>query len=77
MNGQEYELVGFAHTWGEHRVFFRKPGDQRVCSVPAGWTDVEGPDPFVAMSAGRSYFRVADLIELAAVLREMTEKQCK
>lgn len=77
MNGQEYELVGFAHTWGEHRVFFRKPGDQRVCSVPAGWTDVEGPDPFVAMSAGRSCFRVADLIELAAVLREMTEKQCK
>lgn len=77
MNGQEYELVGFAHTWGEHRVFFRKPGDQRVSSVPAGWTDVEGPDPFVAMSAGRSPFRVADLIELAAVLREMTRDQCK
>ena len=53
-------------------MFFRKPGDQRVSSVPASWTDVEGPDPFVAMSAGRSHFRVADLIELAAVLREMT-----
>jgi hypothetical protein len=33
LNGQEYELVGFAHTWGEHRVFFRKPGDQRVSLV--------------------------------------------
>jgi hypothetical protein len=68
MKGEEYELVGFAHTWGEHRVFFRKPGDQRVCSLPAGWTDVEEPDPFVVMSAGRSLFRPADLLALADVL---------
>ncbi|HTW10517.1 MAG TPA: DUF5372 family protein [Acidimicrobiales bacterium] len=68
LKGKEYELVGFAHTWGEHRVFFRKPGDQRVCSLPASWTDVEGPDPFVVMSAGRSLFRPADLLALAALL---------
>jgi hypothetical protein len=68
MKGEEYELVGFAHTWGEHRVFFRKPGDQRVCSLPAGWTDVEEPDPFVVMSAGRSLFRPADLLALADVV---------
>jgi hypothetical protein len=29
------------------------------------------------MSAGRSHFRVADLIELAAVLEEMKGKRCK
>ena len=68
MKGEEYELVGFAHTWGEHRVFFRKPGDQRVYSLPASWTDVEGPDPFVALSAGRSLFRPADLLALADLL---------
>ena len=58
---QEYELVGFAHTWGEHRVFFRKPADQRVYSLPAGWTDVEAPDAFVVMAAGRSLFSPTDL----------------
>lgn len=68
MRGQEFELVGFAHTWGEHRVFFRRAGDQRVCSLPAGWTDVEEPDLFVVMSAGRSLFRPADLLALADLL---------
>jgi hypothetical protein len=66
--GEEYELVGFAHTWGEHRVFFRKPGDQRVYSLPAGWSDVEEPDPFVVISAGRSLFRPEDLLALADAL---------
>jgi hypothetical protein len=68
LKGQEYELVGFTHTWGEHRVFFRMPGDQRVCSVPASWTDVEGPDAFVVVSAGRSLFRPAELVALADLL---------
>ena len=71
MKGQEYELVGFAHTWGEQRVFFRKPADQRVYSLPATWTDVEGPDPFVAQSAGRSLFRPADLLALADLIEDM------
>jgi Family of unknown function (DUF5372) len=68
LRGEEYELVGFAHTWGEHRVFFRRPADQRVYSLPASWTDVEAPDTFVAMSAGRSLFRPADLLALADLL---------
>ena len=62
--------MGYAHTWGEHRVFFRMPGEERVRSLPASWTDVEGPDPFLVISAGRSHFRVKDLLVLAAVLRE-------
>lgn len=68
MEGEEFELVGFAHTWGEHRVFFRKPAEQRVFSLPASWTDVEAPDAFVVMSAGRSVFRPADLLALADLL---------
>lgn len=37
-------------------------------SIPAGWTDADPPDPYVAISAGRSAFRLADLVELAALL---------
>ena len=71
LTGREFELVGYAHTWGEHRVFFREPGEERVRSMPAGWTDVEGPDPFLVLAAGRTAFRVEDLVALARLLREL------
>jgi hypothetical protein len=64
-------MVGFAHTWGEHRVFFREPGQTQVCSLPATWTDVVPVDAFVALSAGRSYFRPEDLLQLASLLRDL------
>jgi len=69
--GQEFDLVGYAHTWGEHRVFFREPGEERVRSMPAGWTDVEGPDPFLVLSGGRTWFRVEDLVALVRLIDEL------
>jgi hypothetical protein len=69
--GEEFDLVGYAHTWGEHRVFFREPGQERVQSLPAGWTDVEGPDPFLVLSGGRAWFRVEDLVALVRLLDEL------
>ena len=70
-------MVGFTHTWGEQRVFFRKPGDQRIYSLPAGWTDVEGPDAFSVLSAGRSLFRVDDLVALSTLVAELSSRRCK
>jgi hypothetical protein len=72
LNGREFELVGFGHTWGEHRVFFREPGETRVRSLPASWTDVGGPDPFLVLSAGRSYFRPEDLRQLSQLVSELS-----
>lgn len=54
-------------------MFFKKPGDEHVCSLPARWTDVEGPDPVVVMGAGRAHFQVADLLALARLLEEVEE----
>jgi hypothetical protein len=64
-------MVGFAHTWGEHRVFFREPKQTQVCSLPATWTDVVAVDAYVALAAGRSYFRPEDLLQLAHLLSEL------
>ena len=64
-------MVGFAHTWGEHRVFFLKVGDERVYSLPAAWTDVEGLDPVAVIGAVKSAFRVADLVALARLLSQV------
>jgi hypothetical protein len=33
-------------------------------SMPASWTDVQGPDPYTVLAAGRSHFRVEDLRRL-------------
>jgi len=61
---QEFELVSYRQNWGEDRVWFQdKLG--RLHSLPTSWTDVCAVDPFVSLAAGRSLFRVADLIELA------------
>jgi hypothetical protein len=63
--------LGFAHTWGEARVSFRVTGEARIRSVPVGWTDVEPPDPFLVLAAGRAFFRVEDLLALAALVEEL------
>ena len=39
-------------------------------SLPTSWTDASAVDPFVAVAAGRSLFRVVDLIELAQLIGE-------
>jgi hypothetical protein len=55
------------HNWTADRVFFFDDTGQ-LTSLPAGWTDVDPPDPFVVVASGRSPFRVDDLLALAALL---------
>lgn len=58
-------------------MFFREPGQQRLRSLPAGWTDVEDREPFVVLARGRTPFRTADLIALVALVRELAARQCQ
>ena len=44
-------------------------------SLPTSWTDAGAVDPFVALAAGRSLFRVSDLIELAKQIAEWGSQQ--
>jgi hypothetical protein len=37
----------------------------RLRGLPSAWTDRAPADPFVVVAAGRSAFRVCDLLELA------------
>ncbi len=76
LTGRSFELVGYSHSWGEHRVFFRESDGGRVRSMPANWTDVEGPDPFLELAAGRTCFRVEDLLTLARLLAEL-DRRCQ
>jgi hypothetical protein len=43
-----------------------------VCSVPPQWTDVVVPDPAIAIGKRRAVFRVADLMELAQLVADLS-----
>jgi hypothetical protein len=60
------------HYWDWDRVSFYDDNG-RLVSLPACWTSVSSPDPFVVVSAGRSVFRAADLVALARLVQELQE----
>jgi hypothetical protein len=68
--GREFELLHYRQCWGEDRVFYLDEGEE-LRSIPARWTSAADDDPLVVISAGRSMYRVADLLELAKLTREI------
>ena len=68
MLGRQFELINYIQCWGEDRVFYLD-GTEQIHCLPAPWTSVIADDPFVEVSAGRSHFRVADLLELVKLVR--------
>ena len=64
------ELVAQAREWGEERVYYRDPKG-RMRFLPARWTSIAVPDPFVLMAKERAYFRLEDLIRLQERLKEL------
>ena len=76
LRGREFAFVYSKRCWGLDRVFCEGE-DGRIRSFPTAWTDFAVEDSFVKVSAGRSAFRVADLLELAEFLvreRSKTEE---
>ena len=65
--GRDLDVVVRRHNWGEDRVYYRD-GRGHLTSLPVGWTSVVPEDAFVAVAAGRSQFRVQDLVDLAALV---------
>ena len=61
--GREFELIVHRSTWGEDRVFYYDPGG-KLKSLLANVTDIVPTDDFRRVSAGRSAFRMDDLLEL-------------
>jgi len=65
LRGQRFVLATRKHNWGEDRVmYFDERGAAR--SMPARWTSVRTVDAFAEVAAGRSWFRLDDLLDLGA-----------
>ena len=54
-------------TWGVDRVFYHDEAG-KLCHINAQWTSLAAVDAFVTTSAGRSSLRVADLLQLVALI---------
>lgn len=46
----------------------------KLKSLPTAWTDAFPPDPVVAVSRGRSAFRLNDLLELSGMIKTLQSK---
>jgi hypothetical protein len=57
------------HNWSEDRIYFHDD-EEKLRSIPSQWTSLVAEDPVVVMGEGRAHFRLADLLELAGLLRE-------
>ena len=62
-------MAGFCRYGPEERVCFHDE-QGRNCEIPLSWTNLAAEDPFVILSAGRSWFRFEDLLELARQIQE-------
>src|SRR5690348_17942799 len=72
--GQEFALVDRRLTWGEDRVYYHdETGALR--RLPASWTSVSASSLFETISAGRSHFRIQDLLQLVALIATQREVQ--
>ncbi len=74
--GRDFEFVAHRQNWGEDRVCLHDENGQ-LFSLPAGWTDVAAPDPFVVVAAGRCPFTADGLLaaaELADRLRARRDR---
>ena len=62
-----FKLIERRTTWGEDRVYFHdEKGEFR--RMPTAWTSVSAHSVFEKISAGRSHFRVVDLLQLVALI---------
>jgi hypothetical protein len=68
--GHSLELAAQAREWGEERVYYRDLTG-RMRFLPARWTSVAVPDPFVLIAAGGAHFRLEDLIRLHDRVKEL------
>src|SRR5882672_2316189 len=67
--GQRLTLAMRKNNWDEDRVLYYN-AQGRLCSMLVSWTSLALQDAFSLASAGRSWFRVDDLLNLVALLQD-------
>jgi hypothetical protein len=74
LSGGQFACVGERYNRYGKRLLIRID-DVTVRSVPPQWTDLVPPDPEIVMGRHRGLFRVADLLELAKLVEELSKEK--
>ena len=72
-HGQQFSIVTIRQNWGEELLYYLDQNG-RLVAIPARWTDRIEPDPVVTISAGRSPFRLHDLLELTRMVAALEQE---
>ena len=65
--GREFEVLETITVVGVERIHYTGD-DGTLRTIRPAWTSAAAVDPFVRVAAGRSAFRVSDLLSLSALL---------
>jgi hypothetical protein len=72
--GNVYDLVTYRYNWGIDRAYYHD-AKGKLSSIPACWTSIYTPPPFVVVSAGRVPFCFNDLLELSRLIDKISNKK--
>lgn len=70
--GRTFELITHRHNWSQDRdrVYFQNE-QWLLRSLRTAWSDVWPPNPVQNLAAGRTYIRVADLLQLSTLITRL------
>lgn len=60
------------HNWGVDQVYYHDTAG-RLRTLPITWTSLSADDPVTVVAAGRSPFKLADLLELSRLLERLRQ----
>jgi hypothetical protein len=70
---QTFELLLYRRTQSYLKQVHLRDESGRMFVVPVSWTDAGEEDPFLHISAGRSYFHMRDLPRLVDLIKEVVK----
>jgi len=71
LGGKQLACVGERYNRSGRRLLLRVD-EATICSVPPQWTDLVALDPEIVLGEQRALFRVADLLELARLVEQLS-----
>ena len=72
LHGRTFEVIDRRHGQSGECVYL-EVDTVRVERVPTAWTSLCSADPFLRVAAGRSLFRVEDLVRLAELVAQIAD----
>lgn len=74
LHGKTFDIVDIRNDRSVDHVFYRDDKGH-LRTMPIAWTSLISADPVVEFGAGRSPFRLSDLLELARLMETLRAAQ--